>query len=247
MSYKQYLYALQFSVGPSEGMALVVAENSTRAFQYVKSLSEKSYYNPDSFILNGNVNIAEYCGLREGIVFETFVNAVVAYDAIRSMAPDLKGEKGDKGDRGVEGPQGPAGRGIKSVTQNADYSLTFKYTDNTEYTTSSFKVDVRYNTTSYWDNLHGYIPKAGEIIIYSDADKYDDGLGHLVDVPRIKIGSGNAYVQDLVFADQKDHQMLIQHVQDAQSHVTVEDKAFWSAKLNILDDIIDETLVFNRN
>lgn len=247
MADNRKLFALEFSAGPSEGIALVIAENSTQAFQYVKNLSERSFYDPSLFVLNNSVKVGDYCGLMNGIVFETFVNAVVAYDAIYSLVPSLKGDKGDRGAEGAEGPQGPAGRGIVSVTQNPDYSLTFTYTDGNSYTTSSFKVDVRYNTTQYWNNLSGYIPKAGEIIIYSDADRYDDGAGHVYDVPRIKIGSGNAYVQDLVFADQKDHQTLIQHVSDAQKHVSVEDKAYWSNKLNVLDDVIDETLVFNRN
>lgn len=240
----RYLFALQFSVGPSEGMALVVAENSVQAFDYVKSMSERSYYDPDKFVLEGSVKVANYDGLQTGVVFESFVNAAVAFDAIRSMAPSLKGDKGDTGPQGIEGPQG---RGIASIRQNADYSLTFTYTDGTSYTTSSFKVDIRYNTTAYWNHASGFIPGPGEIIIYSDYDTYTDGSGYVHDIPRIKVGTGNAYVQDLVFADEKDHQMLIKHVSDAAAHVSAGDKAFWNNKLNVVDDIIDETLELNRN
>ena len=46
-----------------------------------------------------------------------------------------RGNKGDKGDAGADGSDGVDGNGIADVTLNADYTLTFDFTDGTSYTT----------------------------------------------------------------------------------------------------------------
>lgn len=107
---------------------------------------------------------------------------------------------------------------------------------------------VRIGTTDYWNNKIGFIPMNGEIIIYSD---YDSVVvdGHTVSVPGIKIGSGNAYVQDLAFVGAADREDLLAHINNTTVHVTNEDKLFWNNKLNVTDnqEVIGEALVFNRN
>ena len=107
---------------------------------------------------------------------------------------------------------------------------------------------IYYNTTHYWNMQNGYIPKAGEIIIYSD---YRTVMvnGVPVNVPGIKIGSGNGYVQDLAFVDQADMEILSAHISDSVVHVTAAEKLFWNNKLNVNDaqEIVGESLVFNRH
>lgn len=72
-------------------------------------------------------------------------------------------------------------------------------------------------------------------------------------IPGIKIGSGNAYVQDLAFVDEDVRDRLMRHIADTDVHVTSAEKAFWNHKVDI-DDAYDitratleaETLVFTR-
>lgn len=119
------------------------------------------------------------------------------------------------------------------------------YVDQTKLEQS----EIRYETTQYWNNQIGYIPKAGDIIIYSDYQLVTDD-GETIYVPGIKIGSGNAYVQDLAFIDQKVSQDLLNHSTNTIIHTTASEKLFWNRKLNVDDnmEVIDEeTLLFNRN
>ena len=105
-----------------------------------------------------------------------------------------------------------------------------------------------YGTTEYWNSRIGYIPKAGEVIIYSDYKTMEKD-GELVDVPGIKIGSGNGYVQDLAFISEDDSEALMEHIDNGNIHVTLEKKIFWDGKLNVddMNEVVGETLVFNRN
>lgn len=107
---------------------------------------------------------------------------------------------------------------------------------------------ARIGTTEYWSNQIGFIPNDGEIIIYSDYDYVVVG-GRRVNVPGIKIGTGNAYVQDLVFVGTVDREDLLAHINNTTVHVTNNDKLFWNNKLNVTDEeeVVGEVLVFNRN
>ena len=57
------------------------------------------------------------------------------------------------------------------------------------------------NTTSYWEEHAAYVPKNGEMIIYSDGDIYEEN-GQDVVIPKIKIGDGSTTVGDLRFTDE---------------------------------------------
>ena len=107
---------------------------------------------------------------------------------------------------------------------------------------------AEYGTTEYWNSRTGYIPQEGAIIVYSDyhSDVVD---GQTVYYPGIKIGTGNGYVQDLVFCNEDDSNKLLAHLQDNTRHITALERTFWDNKLNVDDneEIIGETLIFNRN
>lgn len=107
---------------------------------------------------------------------------------------------------------------------------------------------IKYNTTEYWNNQRGYIPKAGEIIIYSDYDSIRKD-GQTIDIPKVKIGSGNAYVQDLAFVGDDIAIDLINHITNTDVHVTPSEKSFWSRKLDIDDnnEVVNESLILIRN
>ena len=107
---------------------------------------------------------------------------------------------------------------------------------------------IHYGTTSYWNSKMGFIPKAGEIIIYSDYQQITVD-STTVNIPAIKIGSGNAYVQDLVFADRLANERLAEHISDSAAHTTEKEKLFWNNKLGVDDakEVVGESLILNRN
>lgn len=104
-------------------------------------------------------------------------------------------------------------------------------------------------TEAYWAANPGYLPRPGEIVIYTDHDSVTDEHGNEIAVPGIKIGDGNAYVADLPFTGDGVRYLITRelraHTGDTGMHVTPEEKRFWNAKLNY--DVVDDELIFTRN
>lgn len=127
--------------------------------------------------------------------------------------------------------------------------------------TINTRIQLKRDTTENWNNARGFIPMAGEVIIYTDyetktytVEEYGETVTKTVEIPNIKIGTGNAYVQDLGFVDEKTRDILMAHIQDHDIHVTLQEKVFWNNKINVDDaeeqisgELEDETLILNRN
>ena len=110
------------------------------------------------------------------------------------------------------------------------------------------RIISKHDTTANWNAATGFIPLAGEIIIYTD-HKTKVVNGETVYIPGVKIGSGNAYVQDLAFLGESEASSLLSHTGNSDIHVTAAQKQAWSNKLNVSDnaEADDEVLIFNRN
>ena len=108
---------------------------------------------------------------------------------------------------------------------------------------------VSEDTVVGWNSQISYIPKKGEILVYTDATKIVDDQGRTITYPEIKIGDGNAYAVDLPFVGAgKRYEILSQlqaHMNDDYRHVTQADRDFWNAKLNYT--VSGEELTFTRN
>lgn len=127
--------------------------------------------------------------------------------------------------------------------------------------TVNTRIQLKRDTTEHWNNAQGFIPLAGEVIVYTDyetktytVEEYGETITKTVEIPNIKVGTGNAYVQDLPFVDEKTRDILMEHINNHDIHVTLQEKLFWNNKINIDDseDIIhdelsDEVLILNRN
>ena len=100
-------------------------------------------------------------------------------------------------------------------------------------------------TTAEWNATRGYVPAKGEIIVYTDYRQVEKD-GQLVDVPGIKIGSGNAYVQDLMFAGESQVDIEIkEHILNKDIHTNLEEKDYWNNKVGIDESgLSSETLIF---
>ena len=114
------------------------------------------------------------------------------------------------------------------------------------------RIQSKRDTTVNWNNARGFIPLAGEVIIYNDyktIQKEIDGELRNVNIPGIKIGDGQAYVQDLPFIDEELRDTIMEHINTQDIHVSLQEKLFWNNKINVNDnaELIDGSLVFNRN
>lgn len=127
--------------------------------------------------------------------------------------------------------------------------------------TVNTRIQIKHDTTENWNNAIGFIPLPGEVIVYDDyetktytVEEYGEIVTKTALIPNIKIGTGNAYVQDLAFVDEKTKDILMEHINNQNIHVTLQEKLFWNNKVNIDDayaqvhqELEDETLIFNRN
>lgn len=97
------------------------------------------------------------------------------------------------------------------------------------------------NTREAWDENLLFVPKAGQIIMYTDYY----GLGK----PAVKIGDGSAFLIDLPVAGEglaeQVSAALGVHAADMNLHVSDEKRAFWDNKLNY--EVAGEELRFTRN
>ena len=127
--------------------------------------------------------------------------------------------------------------------------------------TVTSRIQLKRDTTAHWNQAIGFIPLPGEVIIYEDyetktyiIEENGETTTKTINIPNIKIGTGNAYVQDLAFVDEKTRDMLMEHVINQDIHVTLAEKVFWNNKINVDDaeeiitgELKDETLVLKRN
>ncbi len=127
--------------------------------------------------------------------------------------------------------------------------------------TVTSRIQLKRDTTAHWNQAIGFVPLPGEVIIYEDyetktyiIEENGETTTKTVNIPNIKIGTGNAYVQDLAFVDEKTRDMLMEHVINQDIHVTLGEKVFWNNKINVDDaeeiitgELKDETLVLKRN
>lgn len=127
--------------------------------------------------------------------------------------------------------------------------------------TINSRIQLKRDTTENWNNAVGFIPLPGEVIVYEDYETktytiQENGqiVTKTVNIPNIKIGTGNAYVQDLAFVDEKTREILLEHIHNQDIHTTLAEKIFWNNKINVDDaeeqitgELEDETLILNRN
>lgn len=112
--------------------------------------------------------------------------------------------------------------------------------------TVNTRIISKHDTTENWNNAQGFIPMKGEIIVYDDFRQIGiDWNGKPIYEPGIKVGTGNAYIQDLPFVGSG-------HENNNEIHITEAERLFWNNKLNVIDPVEfsseeEEELVFNRN
>lgn len=85
--------------------------------------------------------------------------------------------------------------------------------------------DILYDSSENWAARTSFIPKRGQIIIYSNG--YEDSEGNKI--PGIKIGDGLAFGIDLPFITQQYDNLITSlndHVSNGLIHITQQEKGF---------------------
>lgn len=118
--------------------------------------------------------------------------------------------------------------------------------------TINSRIKLKRDTTVNWNNATGFVPLAGEVIVYEDyrhMTKEIEEESVEVPIPGFKIGDGQTFVQDLPFTDEALRIELLEHINNVDIHVSLEDKLFWNNKINVNDhmELVNGSLVFNRN
>lgn len=155
---------------------------------------------------------------------------------------------GSLGNAGMSGRMSPSNvsvvtdyEGLRNKPQINGVTLSGNVTSQDLYLVSE-------NTTAGWNENPLYLPKAGEICVYTDRTTVVDDQGHEITFSGIKIGDGNAYLIDLPFVGDDTRYMILQRIQqheaNAAIHVSPEDRSFWNNKLNY--DVAEEELILNR-
>ena len=101
------------------------------------------------------------------------------------------------------------------------------------------RIKAKRDTTENWTRVPRFVPLEGEIIIYTDREQLDGQF-----VPGVKIGDGITPGIDLPFIDDKLKAQVLEHIENGDIHVTLDQKNFWDNKVNV--DYNLETLIFNR-
>ena len=121
------------------------------------------------------------------------------------------------------------------------------------YTPIKGRIQHKRDTTANWNASIGFVPLDGEIIIYTDyrseqREVIENGecVTRTINVPAVKIGNGNAYVQDLPFVDDGTRDMLLNHIANDIIHINQLDRDRWDNKLNCENEVVNGVLVLNR-
>lgn len=108
---------------------------------------------------------------------------------------------------------------------------------------------VSENTRAGWSDNPQYLPKAGEICVYTDYMTIQDDIGRDITYPGIKIGDGNAYLIDLPFVGDETRYLLLKRIQEHENntdlHIQPGERTLWNNKLNY--DVENEDLILTRN
>lgn len=173
-----HLYTISFTVGAESGIALVAAPDERTALQVLKNSGSRNCAEPGYTVIQmRNIGLSSSCTF--GLLLESYVNAMEAYDAImkatnKMMGPQglsaydvarqngfvgtisewlesLRGKKGDKGNTGD-----PAGFG--DVTATIDSGI-----GTPAVSVSTSGPDTAKDITFVFRNLRGEVGPVGPI------------------------------------------------------------------------------------
>ena len=102
-------------------------------------------------------------------------------------------------------------------------------------------------TTAYFEGVKTTVPPRGQLVIFSDLRSIEvtksGGSKSTITSAGIKVGDGIKTIEQLPFIDW----FYWDHLNDANIHVTAEQKTFWNNKITCEVSEVDETLKFKKD
>ena len=96
-------------------------------------------------------------------------------------------------------------------------------------------------TTAYFEGVKTTVPPRGQLVIFSDLRSIKKSDGTTITSAGIKVGDGIKTIEQLPFIDW----FYWDHINDANIHVTAEQKTFWNNKITC--EVLDETLNLKKD
>ena len=102
------------------------------------------------------------------------------------------------------------------------------------------------DTTEGWNSNINTIAEKGHLYVYTDHHKVDNGDGTFTDVPAMKVGDGTSYLIDMPFISTDDYDLLMDHINNWQIHVSENDRTRWDQNLSAQVNESRECLIFSN-
>lgn len=122
------------------------------------------------------------------------------------------------------------------------------------------RILLRHDTVANWELQPDFVPEAGEVVIYDDYEIYSGEA-----FPNFKVGDGIHKISVLPFVHAYERQLLTNHLNNTDIHVTLAekqawdahlantdvhvtsaDKEYWNNKVNVYDTVENEQLIIIR-
>ena len=116
------------------------------------------------------------------------------------------------------------------------------------------KIDSRINerlfvvakTRTQWASSITEVSKKNVLYVYTDYRIITKPNGDEIVIPGLKFGDGATYVVDLPFIAMDD-ELLLNHVNNTDIHITAAERVFWNNKnRTYIDDVDNEMLVITK-
>lgn len=106
------------------------------------------------------------------------------------------------------------------------------------------RMAIHYETTATWNSMTEYVALRGHIYVYSDYTTRVNDNNTITKIPAIKVGDGTSYLVDLPFTVVGDTEKFVEHIANAQIHVSTDDRESWDSK--VYPDVSGDTLWFRN-
>ena len=161
-----HLYVISFTVGAESGLAMVAAQDEKSAFQILKNGGSRHC---DGYSLIQTRDIGMTANCHYGLLLESYVNALQAFEAITSVANYMKGPAGEPGKEGPPGPQGADGRQGIDGASLVDVQQTQTSTEDGGYNEITFTLADQTRRKVYIRNGDEGRPGVTEVHATADA------------------------------------------------------------------------------
>ena len=144
-----HIYVLSFTSGSETGLAIVTAATERNAINVLRNSGRYNGF-PDAYKILESRNLGVTACIRTELIMESYVNAMLAFKALTTIAP-VQGEKGGPGDKGDPG------------LSAYDIARLAGYTGSVEEWLESLHATVNKNNIQ---NALGYVPASESDLVW---------------------------------------------------------------------------------